>query len=147
MSEKCLGCYYNKHPEKEIGGKIKEYNYWNLKHVDKPVPHQGWLILNTKRHVVGIAGMNKNEAKELAEILFTVPKAIKKIDKAKMVYIVCMTEAVKHLHIHIIPRYENDKIRGGDLFALNGLVKKGKIKPVPAAKCLAIIKKLKKELN
>ena len=143
MSINCLTCEYNKDPKKSPGGWIKEYNYWILEHINEPVPVLGWLVLKTKRHTEGITGMNEDEAKELGEILNVVPKFLKEICQASQIYIVCFTELVAHLHIHLIPRHINETRKGPELFSLIDEVRKDTSKAVSVKKAIDIVKQLR----
>ena len=74
----CLACQLNNDPSSVPGGRIKNYNHWLLEHIIEPIPVKGWLILKTKRHAEGITDLNTDEAKELGEILESLPKIQKK---------------------------------------------------------------------
>ena len=130
MNNNCLTCQYNKDPNKSPGGQIKEYNYWICEHINEPIPIKGWLVLKTKRHTEGITGMNSIEANELGKILNTLPKLQKKVCNAAQIYIVCFTELVSHLHIHLIPRHVNETKKGTELFNLIEQVRKDASKAI-----------------
>jgi diadenosine tetraphosphate (Ap4A) HIT family hydrolase len=144
--ENCLSCRCNKNPNLAPGGRIKEYEYWLLEHVIEPIPVRGWLILKTKRHTEGIAGLNASEALELGIILNVLPKALKKITGAEIVYMLCLTEEVKHLHFHFIPRMPYDKVKGPAIFGKLSLVRDKPSVAVPAVECFDLIDRLKKIL-
>jgi diadenosine tetraphosphate (Ap4A) HIT family hydrolase len=147
MSKNCLTCQFNKEPEKSPGGWIKEYNYWILEHVDEPIPIKGWLVLKTKRHTEGIAGINGKESAELGEILNIVPKVQKEVCKAAQIYIICLTEKVTHLHFHLIPRHIKETRIGPELFNVMDEVRKGRVKAVKTREAIEVVKELKKKLQ
>jgi len=146
MSDSCLTCQYNKDPDKSPGGWIKEYSYWILEHINEPIPVLGWLVLKTKRHTEGITGMDSYEATELGEILNTVPKLQKELCNASQIYVVCFTELVSHLHIHLIPRHINETKRGPELFGLIDEVRKDSSKAINVQEAIELVKNLKQKL-
>jgi diadenosine tetraphosphate (Ap4A) HIT family hydrolase len=146
MNDNCLTCQYNKDSEKSPGGWIKEYNYWILEHINEPIPVLGWLVLKTKRHAEGITGMNSDEAKELGEILNIVPKLQKELCNAGQIYVMCFTELVSHLHIHLIPRHIDETKKGPELFGLIDEVRKDNSKAVNVQESIKIVKQLKQKL-
>lgn len=146
MNDNCLTCQYNKDPEKSPGGWIKEYNYWILEHINEPIPVLGWLVLKTKRHTEGITGMNGDEAKELGEILNTVPKLQKELCIAGQIYVMCFTELVSHLHIHLIPRHVDETKKGSELFGLIDEVRKDHSKAINVQESIELVKQLKQKL-
>ena len=145
MENQCLTCQFNDNPDKSPGGWIKEYNYWILEHINEPIPILGWLVLKTKRHTEGVVGVNTEEANELGEILNVVPKILKRITGAEMIYIITMTELVKHMHMHIIPRYKNEQM-GPDLLYLMDKVKEDNSLAKSVQESITLVEKIRNEL-
>lgn len=143
----CLTCEYNQDPTKSPGGWLKEYKYWILEHINEPVTINGWLVLKTKRHTEGIAGIDLDESLELGEILNTVPKILKELTDCELVYILCLTEKVRHLHFQLIPRYKDQPKKGLELLELWDEVNKGKVEPVNINEVIKLTKELKKRLE
>lgn len=146
MNNNCLTCQYNTDHEKSPGGWIKEYNYWILEHINEPIPVLGWLVLKTKRHTEGITGMNSDEAKELGDILNTVPKLQKELCNAGQIYVMCFTELVSHLHIHLIPRHINETKKGPELFDLIDVVRQDNTMAISVQESIELVKQLKEKL-
>jgi len=145
MKNDCLTCIFNQDASKAPGGRIKEYEYWILEHINEPIPVLGWLVLKTKRHTEGVVGLNKNEAKELGHILHVVPKALKKIVQAENIHIISMNELVKHIHIHIIPRCKKDEV-DSSIISLMDKVKENKDLAKNTEDAKKIVEKLYKKL-
>ena len=143
----CLTCEFNKNPDKVPGGLIKEYRYWNLQHIDEPIPVLGWLVLKTKRHIEGITGMNRDEAAELGEILAEVPKIQQKLCEAARIYVLCFTELVSHLHIHLIPRHINETKKGPELFGLLDEARKNPDKAINREEAIKLANSLREKLS
>ena len=142
----CLGCQCNQDTTIAPGGHIKVYKHWILAHIIEPVPIIGWLVLKTKRHAEGIMEMNSEESNELGKILNIVPKVVQKITGAEMVYALCITELVAHLHFHIIPRLPDSDVRGTELFMKLKDVRENPTKAVCITDCLDVIKRIKQLL-
>lgn len=143
----CLTCYYNQHPEEVPGGHIKAYQHWILEHICEPIPVAGWLVLKTKRHTEGIIGLNEVEGQELGEILTALPSILQQITCAEKIYMICMTELVEHLHIHLIPRNYHSLQKGPKLIQM---LEKVRMQPWIAAdikQVIPIINQLKQQLN
>jgi len=135
----CSACEAYKNPSR----RIKDYQFWFLEHIAEPVPAKGWLVLRTKEHIEGIVGMGEEEAKELGEILNTLPKALKETIGAEQIYVCCFTELVSHLHLHFIPRMPEDQRRTIEFFLLQKEVKEGKLEPIASEEVAAFIESLK----
>ncbi len=146
MIEDCLACKLNADPSGAPGGRIKEYAHWFLEHIIAPVPITGWLILKTKRHTVGITGLNREEAQELGEILERLPKIQQELLRAKKIYVCCFTEWVRHLHFHLIPQPSEEKYRGPKAFDLQRAVEAGKLPPVPEDEVVRFVLRLRDKL-
>ena len=146
MDQSCLTCHFNNDSSKAPGGHIKEYNHWILEHINEPIPISGWLVLKTKRHTDGIVNLSKEESEELGTLIHDIPKILKKVTNAETVYVVSMTESVKHPIIHFIPRYPDEIRKWIDLFVLIDEVKVGSQKPDSMPKAMEIINKLNIEL-
>lgn len=143
----CLACRINADPSGAPGGRIKEYNYWFLDHIIAPVPMTGWLILKTKRHSEGITGLNREEARELGEILDRLPKIQQELLRAEKIYLCCFAELVSHLHIHLIPQPAEEKYRGPKAFDLQAAVEAGKRQPVLKDEVVRFVDRLRGKLS
>lgn len=146
VREGCLACRLNVDPSGVPGGRIKEYARWFLEHMIPPLPIVGWLILKTKRHAEGIAGLNCAEAGELGEILERVPKVQQQILRVEKIYVCCFTELIGHLHFHLIPQPREKKYRGPEVFGIQQLVEEGKSKPVPEDSVVRFVQRLREKL-
>lgn len=142
----CPACQKFQHPETSPGGRIKDYQYWFLEHIPEPVSVKGWLVLRLIRHGEGLVGLNNEEAKELGEILESLPKTLKEVTGAAQIYLCCFTEMVPHLHFHIIPRYHEETKRTIEVFALQNEVKAGRIPAADPKEAAALARVLSEKL-
>jgi diadenosine tetraphosphate (Ap4A) HIT family hydrolase len=62
-------------------------------------------MLEPKRHVAGLADLNRAEAQLIGEWMARLSRALKSSENAEHVYAFVLGDHVAHLHIHIVPRY------------------------------------------
>ncbi|MUG68369.1 HIT domain-containing protein [Paenibacillus campinasensis] len=73
---------------------------------------EGYLYLEPLRHVEEWQELNEKELQEMALLLPRVEKILKKIVHLERLYVVTISEVVRHLHLHLIPRLKNEETRG-----------------------------------
>ncbi|WP_143804847.1 HIT family protein [Paraliobacillus ryukyuensis] len=72
----------------------------------------GYLCLAPRRHVEDWSDLTIDETKQIGVLIKTIELAIKQIIDIDRLYTVTISEAVRHLHFHLIPRKKDDSIRG-----------------------------------
>lgn len=65
----------------------------------------GWLVVETRRHIPGLAELSDDEAQALGLLVGRLSRALKAILRAEHVYLFVMGHGVPHLHLHLIARY------------------------------------------
>lgn len=91
------------------GGAIYEDDLVFAGHI-KPQEEQtylGWLIVETKRHIPGLAEQTSDEAQATGLLVARLSQALKACTTAEHIYAFVLGDRVPHLHIHLIPRYPN----------------------------------------
>ncbi len=78
-----------------------------FRHAD-PVPLSGWMMIATREHRSGLDAMDEYEQRELGTVVAAVARAVREETGCERTYTISFNEAVRHLHIHIIPRHEGD---------------------------------------
>lgn len=61
-----------------------------------------------KTHYHQLADVESDDAAKLGALMPVLAAAIKKGLGAEMVYVACIAEEVRHVHFHLVPRYEGD---------------------------------------
>lgn len=91
---------------------IKEYNYWRLAiHINQYYLGRCKIIL--KRHIEDITEIKDNERDELFVIMKNLRKAIIDLFGANLFNYASLGNITRHVHVHIIPRYDHIvKFRG-----------------------------------
>lgn len=78
-----------------------------LRHAD-PVPLAGWMMLASRAHRGGVDEMDESEQREVGVVLATIAGAVRAETGAERTYSITFNEAVRHLHLHVIPRHASD---------------------------------------
>jgi len=64
----------------------------------------GWLVLQTQRHVAGIAHFNDAEAANFGPALRHFERVLEEVSGALRIYSAAMGESFPHFHMHMVPR-------------------------------------------
>ncbi len=78
-----------------------------LRHLD-PVPIAGWMMVATREHRSGLDALSPDEAAEVGPILAAIAESVRAVTGAERTYGITFNEAVRHLHLHVIPRHGDD---------------------------------------
>ena len=65
----------------------------------------GYLMVEPKRHVQGLADLTDKEAQTLGLMVSRLSRALKTSERAEHIYTFVLGDHVSHLHIHVVPRY------------------------------------------
>jgi histidine triad (HIT) family protein len=105
----CLICDKHQGLFKLPGGAIyeDEFIYASHAHLNKDQEriYLGWLVLETRRHIPGLAELNDIEAQRLGLYIARLSQALKVVQRAEHVYMFVIGQGVPHLHVHLLPRY------------------------------------------
>lgn len=77
-----------------------------------PVPedaervYRGWLLVEPKRHLAGLADLTADEAGRMGLLQSVGARALMTVGNIDHVYSFVLGHQVSHLHIHLLPRYE-----------------------------------------
>jgi diadenosine tetraphosphate (Ap4A) HIT family hydrolase len=83
---------------------IWENDSWLVRHHSAPYPVAGWLLLQPKRHVQGIAHFSAREVQEYGLIAQAISISLQNTLNVSKVYTIAFGESVSHMHQHFIPR-------------------------------------------
>lgn len=100
----CVACQANRGELVAPGGVIWDDGLWRVEHQLAPAVLPGWLILKTLRHVESLADLTREEAAALGPLLQKLTAALEAETGADRIYSALFAEAVRHVHVHIIPR-------------------------------------------
>jgi diadenosine tetraphosphate (Ap4A) HIT family hydrolase len=72
----------------------------------------GYLLIEPKRHVEDWDELTDEEFFEITSIIRKVTAFLRENYRAERVYTVAISELVRHLHIHVIPRSVDNELKG-----------------------------------
>ncbi|WP_172860111.1 HIT family protein [Niallia circulans] len=75
----------------------------------------GYIYIEPKRHVENWYELSDLEMNEMGKILRIISRVLKEELNADRVYTVTISEVIRHLHIHIIPRISGKELKGVSL--------------------------------
>lgn len=94
---------------------ILETSYFEIWHGVLDSHILGYIYLEPKRHVENWVEFTQDELVELPFLIQKIEGLLKKLVNADRVYTVTISEAVRHLHFHLIPRIEDSNLKGLNL--------------------------------
>lgn len=89
------------------GGVIYEDELLYVGHIssDSEEVYLGYVMIDIKRHVPGLAELHDDESAAVGRMLSRVSQALKACVGAEHLYSFVLGDHVSHLHMHLIPRY------------------------------------------
>lgn len=107
----------------------------------------GYMYIEPKRHVENWSELTDEEMAKVGSLIKHLEQALKKELPIDRVYVVTISEAVRHLHFHIIPRIEGMATKGLDLIEQATQQKVNGPSTVSEERYLAFLEALKIHLN
>ncbi|MCM3652960.1 HIT family protein [Metabacillus litoralis] len=97
---------------RQLKESIYEDHNWIVTH--GPIESQvlGYLYIEPKRHVENWGEFTDEELSTVGPLIKNLESALKKELSIDRVYVVTISEAVRHLHFHIIPRQHGQEVKG-----------------------------------
>lgn len=105
----CFICDKHAQGSTDLGGIIYEDDIASVGHLlptDLTDVYLGYLMVEPKRHVEGLDNLSDAEAASLGVLVRDVARVLKDSERVEHVYSFVLGDAVPHLHIHVVPRYE-----------------------------------------
>ncbi|ASV68228.1 diadenosine tetraphosphate hydrolase [Cytobacillus kochii] len=91
---------------------LYEDNHWIVSMGPYESQVQGYIYLEPKRHIENWTEFNEDELLEMGKLIKKVESTIKRILDIDRLYVVTISEAVRHIHLHLIPREVGGEVRG-----------------------------------
>jgi diadenosine tetraphosphate (Ap4A) HIT family hydrolase len=73
--------------------------------VENPQVYLGWLSVETRRHIPGLAELTDEEGQALGKLIARLSRALIACTDAEHIYLFVLGHGVPHLHVHLIARY------------------------------------------
>ena len=84
---------------------VSRNHLWVLRHHPDPAPLQGWLILDSVRHIGGPIEFNQDESVAWGAAVQRASTLVQQLTRCQRVYSIAFGEGAKHMHMHLIPRF------------------------------------------
>lgn len=94
---------------------IYEDEYIFVRHSNLKYPIKGYFYIEFKRHVENWGDLSKQELHEYSEMIQILTGFLTTVLNVERVYTLSISEVVRHLHVHIIPRLKEDEDKGVNL--------------------------------
>jgi diadenosine tetraphosphate (Ap4A) HIT family hydrolase len=98
----CLACDLTAGVVPVPGGLIFETEGWRVEHCVGPLG-VGTLVVKPKRHVLYLADITENEAREMGPLLRNTATAVRELTKASQVYVCLWSHGPVHIHYVVQP--------------------------------------------
>lgn len=107
QAAECFICQKHRGEITIPGGAIYEDHLVYAGHVGsgQESVYLGYLIVEQKRHIPGLAEQTDEEAQALGLLVARLSRALKASEGAEHVYLFVFGDHVPHLHLHLVPRY------------------------------------------
>jgi diadenosine tetraphosphate (Ap4A) HIT family hydrolase len=87
------------------GSALFENDLWSIRRMPPGIGVPGWMMLNSQRHVAGIAYFDDDEAANFGPALRHFERVLEEVTGALRIYTAAMGESFPHFHTHLVPRY------------------------------------------
>jgi diadenosine tetraphosphate (Ap4A) HIT family hydrolase len=108
----CLACDLTSGKAEVPGGMIFETPAWRVEHCVGPLG-VGTLVVKPKRHVLGLAGLEQDEAHQMGPLLWNTAAAVEQLTEAQQVYVCLWSHGPVHLHYVVQPELSETTERFG----------------------------------
>lgn len=95
-----------------LQGAIYEDEDWFVTHGPLSSQVLGYMYIEPKRHVEHWSDFTDKELSKIGLLVKRLEIALKKELPVERVYTVTISEAVRHLHVHVIPRERGNDVKG-----------------------------------
>lgn len=94
---------------------LYETEHWIITYGQYDSQILGYLYLEPKRHIENWSDFRDEELLEIGLIIKKVEGTLRELISIDRLYTVTISEAVRHIHFHLIPRLNEETVRGLDL--------------------------------
>jgi diadenosine tetraphosphate (Ap4A) HIT family hydrolase len=108
---RCLACDVVAGARALPGGIVLRERGFALHVLADPSPLRGWLVLTSERHVRAWPDLEPSELAALGPLAARVMSAQRSVLGAEHVYAFSIGDAVRHFHLHLVPRYADTPAR------------------------------------
>jgi diadenosine tetraphosphate (Ap4A) HIT family hydrolase len=116
--ESCLACRIARGEHVPPGGVLLREGGFALHAVADATPLRGWLVLTSERHAHALDHLDPSALAALGPLAARVVAAQRAALGAEHVYAFSIGDAVRHFHLHLVPRFPDtpERLRGRRCF-------------------------------
>lgn len=114
MNTQCAICLKHHDPQNLP---LLQSEYWRVEPGSFESGVKGYIYLEPLRHVEHWSEFTQHELIEMATLIPRIERAVRRLLPLERMYVVVISEAVRHLHLHLIPRQHQDQEKGLALIA------------------------------
>jgi diadenosine tetraphosphate (Ap4A) HIT family hydrolase len=131
----CRSCRENGGAEVPAHGVVVKTDRWLVRHAPAPYGLAGWIVIQPIRHIAGPEYFNDEEARDFGPFLRHCQRVLKETTGALRMYNAVMAESVPHMHVHLVPRYEDMPLglKGWSVFDVHRLAEAGELHVDPTS--------------
>lgn len=117
-SQSCIACDIARGALRPPGGVLLREGGFVLHALADRTPLRGWLVLTSERHARALDDLPPDALAALGPLAARVVAAQRAALGAEHVYAFSIGDAVRHFHLHLVPRYADtpDRLRGRRCF-------------------------------
>ncbi len=105
--DSCLLCRDNRIAEVDPPDLDNVYRSDSLRVLVREFNPEGWLLIVLRRHTASFAELTDDEATELGRVIRAASQALRAVLGVPRTYAFCFADVVAHLHINIVPRWDD----------------------------------------
>ena len=141
----CSICKIHSNLELKNKYEIVATDHWLIRHHPEPYPLNGWLLLDSQRHIQDASKFTHDESLSWGVTVKKATDLVKEITKCDRVYLIAFGEGAPHLHLHLIPRFiHEDQTKAWAIADYYRNITYGNIKHVKANEVKASVEKARK---
>ncbi len=117
-AESCIACDIAAGSRRPPGGLLLREGGFVLHALADPSPLRGWLVLTSERHARAWPDLDAPALAALGPLAGRVMAVQRAVLGAEHVYAFSIGDAVRHFHLHLVPRYADtpERLRGRRCF-------------------------------
>jgi diadenosine tetraphosphate (Ap4A) HIT family hydrolase len=104
----CTICRLHTDIEARSKYEVGRDDLWILRHHPDPAPLPGWLLMDARRHLGGPLEFLPQEAADWGASVQAASRLVQELTGCARVYAIAFGEGARHLHLHLIPRFDHD---------------------------------------
>ncbi|XEC95264.1 HIT family protein [Paenibacillus tarimensis] len=107
--DNCIICQKHRNESKDL---LFQGEHWKIYYGPYESQVAGYMYLEPDRHIENWSEFSTIELNEMTLLIQRSENILLELLKVERLYVVTISEAVRHLHLHLIPRLAEAELRG-----------------------------------